>query len=59
MDYIRIIRNKITFKSKGFAYVKFESKDSVNKALVVQEKFKERQLRVSKAKKMKLNNKKE
>lgn len=46
VDYVRIIRDKITFQSHGFCYVKMKNLDSVKKALLIKDKFKERELRI-------------
>lgn len=58
VEYVRVIRDKYTFKSHGFCYVKFDSKEAVTKALNVSQKFKERELRISKARKSHLKGEK-
>ena len=56
-----MIRDKLTYKGKGIGYVKFVSKEDQQKCLDLQDKlnFKNRQLRIQKAKKNKLKNKHE
>lgn len=46
VEYVRVIRDKFTFKSHGFCYVKFNDRDSVLKALKITEEFKGRQLHI-------------
>jgi hypothetical protein len=41
----------VTHKTKGFCYVKFENKDGLMNALKSNKKFKDNELRLSKAKK--------
>lgn len=35
VEYVWVIRDKMTFQSHGFCYVKFQEKDSVSKALEI------------------------
>ena len=51
VDSVRIIRDKVTHKTKGFCYVKFSLKEGLVSALKSKDKFKNNELRLSKAKK--------
>lgn len=42
VEYVRVIRDKVTFQSHGFCYVKFSDREAVLKALEISNKFKER-----------------
>ena len=58
VDYVRLVREGLTGKSKGFAYVKFQSKESVKKAIELKNRiFKDRTLRIFKARKAILRSK--
>ena len=57
VEYVRVVRDKVTFQSQGFCYVKFQDREAVLKALEIKEKFKERYLRISKARKSTFKNK--
>lgn len=48
---VRIIRDKISFMSKGFCYVKYDNQDSIQKALKATVKYGDNELWISKAKK--------
>ncbi len=58
IDYVKIIRDKILFKSKGFGYVKFETKEGLQQAMILKKPFKNLELRIKKAKKSQLNSRK-
>lgn len=51
VEYIRIVRDPVEYKCKGFAYVKMNEKASIELLLKKKLKYGERDLRVSKARK--------
>lgn len=52
IDYVRVVRDRLTWKSQGFAYVKYKTLESANEGIKLDGKeFQTRALRVYKARK--------